>query len=58
MSWPAGATQGIAIAGGGVGGLAAAAFLHRAALPAVVYERAAELREVAGDSGRRLACAR
>jgi 2-polyprenyl-6-methoxyphenol hydroxylase-like FAD-dependent oxidoreductase len=36
----------IAIVGGGIGGLAAAAFLHRAGLPAVVYEQAAELREI------------
>ena len=36
----------IAIIGGGIGGLAAAAFLHRAGLPATVYEQAAELREI------------
>jgi salicylate hydroxylase len=36
----------IAIIGGGIGGLAAAAFLHRAGLPATVYEQAAQLREV------------
>ena len=36
----------IAIIGGGIGGLAAAAFLHRAGLPATVYEQAAEFREV------------
>jgi salicylate hydroxylase len=42
---PAG-TPRIAIVGGGIGGLAAAAFLHRAGLPSVVYEQAAELREV------------
>ncbi len=36
----------IVIVGGGIGGLAAAAFLHQAGLPAVVYEQAAELREV------------
>ncbi len=36
----------IAIVGGGIGGLAAAAFLHRAGRPAVVYEQAAELREI------------
>jgi salicylate hydroxylase len=36
----------IAIVGGGIGGIAAAAFLHRAGLPAVVYEQAAELKEV------------
>jgi salicylate hydroxylase len=39
-------TPRIAIVGGGIGGLAAAAFLHRAGLPSVVYEQAAELREV------------
>ena len=36
----------IAIIGGGVGGLAAAAFLHRAGLPATVYEQAGQLREI------------
>jgi len=36
----------IAIVGGGIGGLAAAAFLHRAGLAATVYEQAATLREV------------
>jgi salicylate hydroxylase len=36
----------IAIVGGGIGGLAAAAFLHRAGLPATVYEQAAQLREI------------
>ncbi len=36
----------VAIAGGGLGGLAAAAFLHQAGIPAVVYEQARELREV------------
>jgi len=36
----------IAIIGGGIGGLAAAAFLHRAGLPSTVYEQAAELREI------------
>jgi salicylate hydroxylase len=36
----------IAIIGGGIGGLAAAAFLHRAGLPATVYEQAARLGEV------------
>jgi salicylate hydroxylase len=36
----------IAIIGGGIGGLAAAAFLHRAGLPAIVYEQASQLREV------------
>jgi len=36
----------IAIVGGGIGGLAAAAFLHRAGVTATVYEQAAELGEV------------
>jgi salicylate hydroxylase len=36
----------IAIVGGGIGGLAAAAFLHRAGLPSVVYEQAPALTEV------------
>src|SRR5882757_2324908 len=36
----------IAIIGGGIGGLAAAAFLHRAGLAATVYEQAARLGEV------------
>jgi salicylate hydroxylase len=36
----------VAVVGGGIGGLAAAAFLHRAGLRATVYEQAAELREV------------
>jgi salicylate hydroxylase len=36
----------IAIVGGGIGGLAAAAFLHRAGLAATVYEQAGELKEV------------
>ena len=35
-----------AIVGGGIGGLAAAAFLHRAGLTATVYEQAARLGEV------------
>jgi salicylate hydroxylase len=39
-------TPRIAIVGGGIGGLAAAAFLHRAGLPAVVHEQARELKEV------------
>jgi salicylate hydroxylase len=42
---PAGAVR-VAIVGGGIGGLAAAAFLHRAGLPSVVHEQAAELKEV------------
>ena len=36
----------IAIVGGGIGGLAAALFLHRAGLEATVYEQAPALREV------------
>lgn len=36
----------IAIIGGGIGGLAAAAFLDRAGLSSVVYEQAEELKEV------------
>jgi 2-polyprenyl-6-methoxyphenol hydroxylase-like FAD-dependent oxidoreductase len=36
----------IAIVGGGIGGLAAAAFLHQAGLPATVYEQTRELREI------------
>ncbi|HTU73235.1 MAG TPA: FAD-dependent monooxygenase [Trebonia sp.] len=36
----------IAILGGGIGGLAAAAFLHRAGLPCTVYEQAAQLTEI------------
>jgi salicylate hydroxylase len=44
MRWPEGPR--IAIVGGGIGGLAAAAFLHREGLPAVVFEQAAELKQV------------
>jgi salicylate hydroxylase len=36
----------VAIVGGGIGGLAAAAFLHRAGLPCVAYEQAPALKEV------------
>jgi salicylate hydroxylase len=36
----------IAIVGGGIGGLAAAAFLYQAGLPATVYEQSRELREI------------
>src|SRR6185437_6235752 len=36
----------IAIIGGGISGLAAAAFLHRAGLPVTVYEQAGQLREI------------
>jgi salicylate hydroxylase len=39
-------TPRVAVVGGGIGGLAAAAFLHRAGLPSVVYEQASELKEV------------
>lgn len=36
----------ICVVGGGIGGVAAALALHRAGIPAIVYERAPELREV------------
>lgn len=36
----------VAIVGGGIGGLAAAAFLHRAGLRSVVYEQTPQFREV------------
>src|ERR1700733_3829053 len=36
----------IAVVGGGIGGLGAAAFLHRAGLTATVYEQAGEIREI------------
>src|SRR3984885_7322339 len=36
----------IAVVGGGIGGLGAAAFLHRAGLTATVYEQASEIREI------------
>jgi salicylate hydroxylase len=39
-------TARVAIVGGGIGGLAAAAFLHRAGLPSVVYEQTRALKEV------------
>lgn len=39
-------TPRIAIVGGGIGGLAAAAFLHRAGLGSTVYEQAPQLKEV------------
>jgi salicylate hydroxylase len=42
---PAGIPR-VAIVGGGIGGLAAAAFLHRAGLPSTVYEQAPQLTEV------------
>ncbi|TVZ06571.1 salicylate 1-monooxygenase [Trebonia kvetii] len=41
-----GAAPRLAIVGGGIGGLAVAAFLHLAGLPAVVYEQASALKEV------------
>lgn len=46
MTVRAAGTPRIAIVGGGIGGLAAAAFLHQAGLNCTVYEQAAELREV------------
>jgi salicylate hydroxylase len=46
MVAPSAGTPRIAIVGGGIGGLAAAAFLHRAGLRSVVYEQAPELKEV------------
>jgi salicylate hydroxylase len=36
----------IAILGGGIGGLATAAFLHRVGLPSIVYEQASQMGEV------------
>ena len=36
----------VAVVGGGIGGLAAAAFLHRAGLSATVYEQAGEISEI------------
>ncbi|MBP2327186.1 salicylate hydroxylase [Kibdelosporangium banguiense] len=39
-------TPEIAILGGGIGGLAAAAFLRRTGLPSTIYEQASELREI------------
>jgi len=36
----------VAVLGGGIGGLAAAAFLHQAGIPCTVYEQAAQLREI------------
>ncbi len=46
MTGPMAGTPRIAIVGGGIGGLAAAAFLGRAGLPSTVYEQADELKEV------------
>ena len=46
--------EGILIACGGIGGLAAAIALHRAGFPVQVHERAPEIREVgAGITTRR-----
>jgi salicylate hydroxylase len=42
----AGSSPRIAVVGGGIGGMAAAAFLHRAGLNVTVYEQARELGEV------------
>ena len=39
-------TRSVAIVGGGIGGLAAAAFLHRAGLNCTVYEQAPQLTEI------------
>lgn len=39
-------TPRVAVVGGGIGGLAAAAFLHRGGLPSVVYEQTSALKEV------------
>ncbi len=41
----------IAIVGGGIGGLAAAAFLHQSGLPCVVYEQTRTLREIGAGVG-------
>src|SRR5262249_32130152 len=46
MPRSAGTGPAIAILGGGIGGLAAAAFLRRAGLACTVYEQAAQLREI------------
>ncbi|MEU5696166.1 FAD-dependent monooxygenase [Actinosynnema sp. NPDC020468] len=46
MSGSNNGTPGIAILGGGIGGLATAAFLHRAGLRCTVYEQAPALAEV------------
>jgi len=46
MTGPAARTPRIAIVGGGIGGLSAAAFLARAGLPSTVYEQSRELTEV------------
>lgn len=46
MTAGANALPRIAVLGGGIGGLAAAAFLHREGLPCTVYEQASRLAEV------------
>jgi salicylate hydroxylase len=46
MAGSAAAAPEIAIVGGGIGGLAAAAFLNRAGLASTVYEQASELTEI------------
>jgi salicylate hydroxylase len=46
MVAPSAGLPSVAIVGGGIGGIATAAFLWRAGLPAVVYEQAEVLREV------------
>lgn len=46
MPTPSSSVPDIAILGGGIGGLATAAFLHRAGIDAVVYEQAPQLSEV------------
>jgi salicylate hydroxylase len=46
MAGSAGTAPEIAIVGGGIGGLAAAAFLNRAGLASTVYEQAPELSEI------------
>ena len=43
---PSSAEPSVAVVGAGIGGLAAAAFLHRAGLPVTVYEQASALKEV------------
>jgi salicylate hydroxylase len=43
---PSSAEPGVAVVGAGIGGLAAAAFLHQAGLPVTVYEQASALKEV------------
>ncbi|MDQ3611499.1 MAG: FAD-dependent monooxygenase, partial [Actinomycetota bacterium] len=45
VAMPAGTSR-IAIVGGGIGGLATAAFLDRAGVPAMLYEQASELKEI------------